>query len=612
MLYPHAVKTALRCLMHPASLGAVLLLLLNDHVLKSAVPSVLTGKLSDFAGLFFFPFLLALPIAILAALFRRVHVRAVGCIAFVLTALWFAFAKATVTGNHIMVEIVSAIMGGETVIVRDPGDLIALLSLLPAWYFWQSREQWVERPLELRFAFPVLLLASCAVMATSPSRAKWEPGVAELIKANGKIYAIIGLRSEAYTTPDNGYTWVAARLSDIPVEPGHSLRKRQERAYTRFHNAKWGLDMYTKMHLGSIQEGERLKELGQMSPEDRRIIQERADSLALFERIRDSAVNEMNAANAAVKNIGAEPVLYGEDSVIITCNPVVAGQLYRSTLGSLRIERSDNGGTTWYVEWEIPSGRDGYIGRQMKGERVNRQIGVRDMEFLPGDSAVLIAALGSGGVLVRDREGDWSQRPIGKLDLVTPSARSFEEIIPMLELEWFALLALGLIAGVVLNSVAWSMVPRSDNKVIRQKRPRTILRFVLLGVIMAFSAILGLATKPIIGLAIPVVLFLPAALIFLALILSDWSGIRQADMPHAPDIVRISRYATLAAFILPMLCMIFWTLGIIISYQAAAITGGLLWLGSIIGGIVMMRKTKKMFSAHQPQSLRGSPEVLPP
>src|SRR3972149_6580371 len=51
-------RLALAALGPPASLGAVALLLLNDHFLKQAYPSILTGKLSDFAGLFFFPFLL--------------------------------------------------------------------------------------------------------------------------------------------------------------------------------------------------------------------------------------------------------------------------------------------------------------------------------------------------------------------------------------------------------------------------------------------------------------------------------------------------------------------------------------------------------------------------
>jgi hypothetical protein len=45
-------------LLHPVVLGAVVLLVLNDHVFKARWPSWWTGKLSDVAGLAFFPVLL--------------------------------------------------------------------------------------------------------------------------------------------------------------------------------------------------------------------------------------------------------------------------------------------------------------------------------------------------------------------------------------------------------------------------------------------------------------------------------------------------------------------------------------------------------------------------
>jgi hypothetical protein len=41
-----------RLLAHPYFTCALALLALNDHVLKGVAPSVVTGKLSDFAGLF--------------------------------------------------------------------------------------------------------------------------------------------------------------------------------------------------------------------------------------------------------------------------------------------------------------------------------------------------------------------------------------------------------------------------------------------------------------------------------------------------------------------------------------------------------------------------------
>jgi hypothetical protein len=46
-------------------LFAVAVLIVNDHVLKHRFPGLVTGKLSDFAGLFFFPLLLVDAIGLL-------------------------------------------------------------------------------------------------------------------------------------------------------------------------------------------------------------------------------------------------------------------------------------------------------------------------------------------------------------------------------------------------------------------------------------------------------------------------------------------------------------------------------------------------------------------
>src|SRR5437762_1943110 len=46
---------SLTALASPLSLAAIAILLINDHLLKQVWPSFLTGKLSDFAGLYFAP-----------------------------------------------------------------------------------------------------------------------------------------------------------------------------------------------------------------------------------------------------------------------------------------------------------------------------------------------------------------------------------------------------------------------------------------------------------------------------------------------------------------------------------------------------------------------------
>lgn len=45
-------------LVHPVPVGAIALLIVNDHVLKASFPGWWTGKLSDVAGMVFFPLML--------------------------------------------------------------------------------------------------------------------------------------------------------------------------------------------------------------------------------------------------------------------------------------------------------------------------------------------------------------------------------------------------------------------------------------------------------------------------------------------------------------------------------------------------------------------------
>ncbi|MBX6387020.1 MAG: hypothetical protein IRZ07_29260, partial [Microbispora sp.] len=55
-----SLATAAAWLGHPATLTAIAVLLVNDHLLKHLWPGVVTGKLSDVAGMLVAPPLLAL------------------------------------------------------------------------------------------------------------------------------------------------------------------------------------------------------------------------------------------------------------------------------------------------------------------------------------------------------------------------------------------------------------------------------------------------------------------------------------------------------------------------------------------------------------------------
>ena len=82
-------RKALRLLCSPLSLGAMAVLLINDHLLRRFWPSWVTGKLGDFAWLLFFPFALAWVLAFILP--RRE--RLVRGLSFGMTGGIFALAK---------------------------------------------------------------------------------------------------------------------------------------------------------------------------------------------------------------------------------------------------------------------------------------------------------------------------------------------------------------------------------------------------------------------------------------------------------------------------------------------------------------------------------------
>jgi hypothetical protein len=73
---------------HPVGVGAIVLLLVNDHLLKSAWPGVVTGKLSDIAGMIVAPLLMLA----FAELVLRRPLRTRRAVVLVCTTVAIAFA----------------------------------------------------------------------------------------------------------------------------------------------------------------------------------------------------------------------------------------------------------------------------------------------------------------------------------------------------------------------------------------------------------------------------------------------------------------------------------------------------------------------------------------
>ena len=131
-------------LLAPLPLLALAVLAVNDRMLKgSAVPAWLTGKLSDFAGVFVFPLVVTavfdLAVLGISRLGARVDftlrrwklVMAIG-----LTAVVFATIKISPIASRAMAHGLSTI-AGQSHVVADPTDLIALVMLAGTW--WHGR-----------------------------------------------------------------------------------------------------------------------------------------------------------------------------------------------------------------------------------------------------------------------------------------------------------------------------------------------------------------------------------------------------------------------------------------------------------------------------------------
>ncbi len=149
MSAPRVDLSPRRALLHPLWLGSVAMLALNDHVLKELVPGVVTGKLSDFAGLMVAPALMA---ALLGVRTRRglalAHV-AVGCVfAGIQLSPAFAGAWSSLMGT----------VGFPWRITMDPTDLVALL-MLPVSWVWLTRNTVATPDRTLRFAAQIAAAA---------------------------------------------------------------------------------------------------------------------------------------------------------------------------------------------------------------------------------------------------------------------------------------------------------------------------------------------------------------------------------------------------------------------------------------------------------------------
>jgi hypothetical protein len=193
----------LAALSHPLILLSIALLLINDHILKVYYPSWVTGKLSDVAGLFFFPILLSAILNIICGPLN-LSSRHVAMMAFGFTGIWFGLIKTHPLFGDLTETFLSGLLSMPTQIICDPTDLIALGMLLPAWQLRTIAEKQENAKIG-KLSYFTLCAASIATLATSPAAPP--PEVRQLIAYENTIYTSFYYDGVFYSK-DGGHTWV--------------------------------------------------------------------------------------------------------------------------------------------------------------------------------------------------------------------------------------------------------------------------------------------------------------------------------------------------------------------------------------------------------------------
>lgn len=162
---PRSTRVPGDIVLHPVALGALIVLLANDHAWKGAFPGWVTGKVSDIVGLVVFPLLV---LAIVEILRRRVGVAPM-TMAFVAcgTGLMFVAVKISPAVadaySHALGIVMWPLRMGASAghaslanatrpvrVIADPSDLVALPALGLAVFIARRRCGASPRPVVLR------------------------------------------------------------------------------------------------------------------------------------------------------------------------------------------------------------------------------------------------------------------------------------------------------------------------------------------------------------------------------------------------------------------------------------------------------------------------------
>ncbi|MBN2007583.1 MAG: hypothetical protein JXA21_29830 [Anaerolineae bacterium] len=541
--------TALRGLTHPLCWLAVGLLLLNDHVLKRAAPSALTGKLSDFAGLFFFPFLAAT----IAGLFldrRHPTPQWSAPLIFLLTGAWFAAIKTLPWANALTVSALAQVVP-DSQIVLDPTDLIALAALWPAWRLWRRLES--EPGPAQRQAGPAQRQAGPAQRQAGPSRRQ----------------AVFALALASLAT---------MATTCAPISHVKRVMVFDDRFYAGISERRYGNEASS-------------------------IIAKSDDEGKTWQ-----AVALENAPQEVVEAFQQPATL-----PVTVCDPQAPQTCYRVSGAEIVEGSTDGGQTwnvIWEIPKGRRKFAEKYLSSPPGPCGKGFDFGPYDLAMLPtANGTVLVAATSSEGVLVRGADGQWQRYGVLK---ATPTPFVNPGIGPVLG-EAALLVVLALLTWMLATPIAWSiLLARSHTadkasawKNIVPALVGIILTALVGGVLYTQSSLISQVVAS--EYLFPILLASPVlALIGVGL---SWWGIRRSIA--APEAVTLAQWTcnmVPLGIILAGFPFLLWTSGAIAVYEVALGITLFLALGVLVAGVVLLNQVAQLVSASAPQEMEASLE----
>jgi hypothetical protein len=171
---------------HPVTVLALVVLVVNDHILKAAHPGLLTGKLSDVAGLVLAPPLVAVLASLIAPRLRARTV-AVGAVAAV--GLTFTIIKSSGYAAG-AASAAWSLLWPPSLVRADVTDMVALPALAVAWWAW-TRSSSRPRTVPTRWVRAIrvgVLLPAALIGVAATSAASWPEAFTVSVR-DGMLYA---------------------------------------------------------------------------------------------------------------------------------------------------------------------------------------------------------------------------------------------------------------------------------------------------------------------------------------------------------------------------------------------------------------------------------------